>query len=778
MNKIPILKRLVPSLLLPFLLTVCFGQRRWDGGAGDGQWNSPANWYPDGTPSDTEDVLLDNSLLPSSYSVILPDGSAGIRLNSLHIQPAAPMGITLTIPATNTAAPALAMASLSDPIMLGAGALLRNASGAASGEVIALLGPMSILDGGHYVHQTARSNATLINHLSHAPGTERGVFEFDVPGTSGYTVSLTGNTFGTLMFSSTTAGGAKSYSGSGVSNLQVRGNLQVNAGTQLTSTLSADILIGASLLVNGTFILQPPTTGLTGRSLVFSGSAAAIGGTGTITLGSRFRNIEADTSSSVTLDRDIDLPNAGQSFLVRSAAVLRMGMHLVGGAGGFVPEEGCTLHIGHPSGITTGNDGNVRTALRQFPSKAAYIYDGTGAQGTGNALPASLDVLGVDKPSGALTLTSPVESAELRLQRGNILTAGALLTLSEGKVTSPMDAYGRTDEGWEASHVVGPLSIRSSSAGTKAFPVGDTLVFAPVVLDKVGPGLVTYTVSFHPQALTPPASTSPALDTVQTTEYWSITSSGTSPAHDAKLSLSWRKTSGVGKDTAERRTLRIAGLEAMANGWQWTQQGSSFLTEGDSSQGWIHSGSPVTSFQAFTFATASAAGILPLLPWLRCHGTGIGNLLEWDGAPKGPGILTVVEKSQDGIHFVRLPSRVAEDMSFIDADAGPGLNFYRLRVADDLDSMQYSNTCRVQSPANTGIRIHPVPARDRIWIRTPLVLSGCSYRIVHQQGGIVHTGTLPDGNDWSIPLYNMAPGYYVLELEYRGGRFTKPFLKR
>jgi hypothetical protein len=41
------------------VLTPALGQRKWDGGAGDGLWASAANWYPDGLPGDMEDVLLD-----------------------------------------------------------------------------------------------------------------------------------------------------------------------------------------------------------------------------------------------------------------------------------------------------------------------------------------------------------------------------------------------------------------------------------------------------------------------------------------------------------------------------------------------------------------------------------------------------------------------------------------------------------------------------------------------------------------------------------------------
>jgi len=50
----------------------------------------------------------------------------------------------------------------------------------------------------------------LIDRIVQTVGTEKGIFEFDVPGTAGYTVSLTGNTFGSLSFRAAAAGASKS----------------------------------------------------------------------------------------------------------------------------------------------------------------------------------------------------------------------------------------------------------------------------------------------------------------------------------------------------------------------------------------------------------------------------------------------------------------------------------------------------------------------------------------------------------------------------------------
>ena len=194
------------------------GQWKWDGEAGDSSWTTPANWFPDGVPASGDDVLLDNSLLNKDYEVRLPAGAISISLDSLILQPGAGKVIRLVIPSTNKAAPALSITGPGESLRIEAGAVLINASGAASGEPLQPAGWLRISDGGRYIHATPRANARLIDRLSTEPGTSTGIFEFDVPGTSGYTVSLTGNTFGSVVFRSKAAGGLKSYSGSGSSD--------------------------------------------------------------------------------------------------------------------------------------------------------------------------------------------------------------------------------------------------------------------------------------------------------------------------------------------------------------------------------------------------------------------------------------------------------------------------------------------------------------------------------------------------------------------------------
>ena len=57
---------------------------------------------------------------------------------------------------------------------------------------------MIIHDGGRYIHQTRASHANnILRILSTAPGTEQGIFDFDVPRAS-YTISVSNRIYGSL----------------------------------------------------------------------------------------------------------------------------------------------------------------------------------------------------------------------------------------------------------------------------------------------------------------------------------------------------------------------------------------------------------------------------------------------------------------------------------------------------------------------------------------------------------------------------------------------------
>jgi hypothetical protein len=216
---------------------------RWDGEANDGLWSNALNWDLDRIPDVDDDVVLDNSIVLSSYNVTLPSGNTPVILISLKITPGALFSIHCNIPSFNTAQPALLLTASGDALILDRGAVLRNASGALAGTPLSVTanGLFRINNGGHYIHQTSRGHTDfLVSRLSSSPGTEDGIFEFDVPGTASYTVSVSGRTFGKLIFSSSNAGVGRTYTGAGINRVYIRGGLTIKENTVLSYGANTD----------------------------------------------------------------------------------------------------------------------------------------------------------------------------------------------------------------------------------------------------------------------------------------------------------------------------------------------------------------------------------------------------------------------------------------------------------------------------------------------------------------------------------------------------------
>jgi hypothetical protein len=218
----------------------------WKGGGGDGQWSNPMNWTGQDLPGMADDVLLDNGDLPGSYQVLLPDVKVSVR--SITITPAPGNHIELILPASNKETEAFSVTGPGYGITLNSGAVFRNACGIGSGESIQISDSLRINNGGRYIHNTRASHAnSILSILSSAPGTEKGVFEFDVPRSS-YTLSVSKRTYGTLELNSKAYGQTVNYTCGGSNPLSVRGDLRIGSGVNLSINLSG---LNGNIIVDG-----------------------------------------------------------------------------------------------------------------------------------------------------------------------------------------------------------------------------------------------------------------------------------------------------------------------------------------------------------------------------------------------------------------------------------------------------------------------------------------------------------------------------------------------
>ena len=239
-------QRTVMMLLFSLFFLILKSQVIWDGEGNDGRWSNPVNWSGNILPSSTSNVVLNNFYVDTNYVVVVDTLAGAITIGSLEISPGVNRQIKLVIPSLNKFSPALSFV-FPNSLVLQNGSSLVNSSGASSGTIIVLNDSVYIYNGGRYVHNTPRAHASFVSLLSRKPGTEQGVFEFDVPNASN-TVSLSDRVFGKLVFSSKSAGGASNYTASGTRKVWVRSDLELVAGARLNLNFTDTFSVDGSLL--------------------------------------------------------------------------------------------------------------------------------------------------------------------------------------------------------------------------------------------------------------------------------------------------------------------------------------------------------------------------------------------------------------------------------------------------------------------------------------------------------------------------------------------------
>ncbi|MFZ9660757.1 MAG: hypothetical protein ACO29O_02670, partial [Chitinophagaceae bacterium] len=470
--------------LMLMLLQSGLAQKFWDGGGRTDQWSDSANWFPDGIPISTDVVILNNQFIEGDYVVSLPIGSISTQILSLTLQPTRSQ-IMLILPSGNTASPGLQLNAIDTGLYIHEGSILKNSSGASTGNSIQLTGKMVIYNGGRYIHQTARSNASISDKLVFPPGTTKGIFEFDVPGTAGYTISITGKTFGNLYFKSQISGGNKSYSGSGSSNLTIKGDLWIDIGANVTSTMTADIMVSGNVIVDGKLSLNPSTAGTASRRILLDGVNTQFGGKGTFTMNSNFRNIEIARNGNITLNRTVQLTNASNMFI--NNGKLQLDSFYIAGPGRFIQMDSGYLSIGDCNGINLSNSsGNIRTDTKSFSKIAHYHFNGKYPQVTGDALPDTIKNLTIDNPLGIHLSKRTLITDSLYLSNGILFTTYQQnLIFKLNQLRSPINLWNKQNSGYEYSYINGPFTVIIPSSSTYGLPSGSESGYAPINISNL-----------------------------------------------------------------------------------------------------------------------------------------------------------------------------------------------------------------------------------------------------------------------------------------------------
>jgi len=195
-------------------------------------------------------------------------------------------------------------------------------------------------------------------------------------------------------------------------------------------------------------------------------SALALGGNPAVVVGDF--TVTSTGSGVLTLGGDLAVSDTAT---VSSGATLNCATYTLSG-GAFTLAPGGNLGLGSADGITSsGASGNIQTTTRNFSPGGNYMYNGTGAQVTGNGLPGTVNNLTINNSAG-VTLTAAVS------------VSGTVALGSSGKLD-----IGTTSQNSTANALT--IAGVSEPAGTWGSTSSSAIYQNNTVFDSTGAGILT-----------------------------------------------------------------------------------------------------------------------------------------------------------------------------------------------------------------------------------------------------------------------------------------------
>lgn len=742
------------------------GQKKWDGEGLDSLWSNARNWYPDGIPLPTDDAILDNERVSGGYKIMLPSGLTAVTVHSLSILPGPGNAIVVELPSTNIASSALTITSTGRALRIAKAGIFINNSGASSGNPIVLNGSFYIENGGRYVHRTQRGNATIVSKLLLEPSTYQGVFEFDVPGNAGYTLSVSGRQFGNLLLSSASAG-KKSYTGSGTSMLRIFGDLEIGNSSSFTSSLNSTIRIGNNLVVKGRLAINPSLADTINRALEFNGDSSSIAITGTWTMGNNFNEVLV-SRGCFQLKSNLSLNKANACWKIAPSASMMLGTFFLAGSAIMVTDSASTLGYGAAEGISTDSTmGNIRLNNLSLHPKTNHVFYGEGTQQTGGRFPSIAASLSVNKPSGELTLSAALQVTDsLTLNRGNLNTdSNHILTFSGSKILAGSNGF-----------VTGSFRYSANVAKDLQFPVGKANYYAPLFFSKQNNDRSLFQVEYHAMghSFADSAMAFP-VRSVSNSEYWTIKKifpSDSLPSTDIlRLTLGLNSTNNIiGQPLLVRKASSAFRWELLP------------LYANNTVSNTVASAPTILASGIYTFGS-----MLPLvlskesLELFQQERNGFTRL-RWTTDKDETVAQYVIEKSIGNGLFVAIDSIPSKNKlgkvsySFDLRSSRIRGNLIRLRSVDKKGRVVYSNILYAR-PASETMRVFPNPVSNILRIG-PIKEPQSLVQLLGPMGQIIHAASWARENQLEIDVRKLAPGSYYLMLNVDGEKRVLPFIKQ
>ena len=834
--------RLLPifALFANFLLiSPASGQTTytWIGTAG-ASWATSTNWSPTRTSPATNDIIqfsgggsksatsvptetIGQLQITGSTSVSLTSGgspaktlSVGVTLNvasgsSLSLISGGP---TFTLNYTGTGATGSIAGTLTvnmstewntttgiTPSSTVSGTVVNN-----SATITGSISTLTFVSGGKYQHNytsdgtipTATWNAASICEIigntnnSNAPlGLNQtfGNFEWNCTSQSGSSVNFGGNltsVAGNFKIVST-GSSSVALNSNGPWTITISGDLIIQSGTLDAQAANKETIInlgGSFNQTGGTFTTSgtsPTVTfNFTGSGKTFTQSG------GTIT--NTFFDWSVNSGAILTLNNNLPVAS-GRTLTV--AGRLNCGSNAVTGAGIFTLNSAATLGIGSTAGITsTAGTGNIRvTGTRSYNAGANYVYNGTsGAQVTGNQLPATISSLTTDNTAG-VTLSQAVAISGSAIFTNGVLstTATNLLTINSGASVSGAS---------NSSFVDGPMAKVGSTAFT--FPVGKIGTgYQPCGISTISAS-TTFTAQYFRGV--PPNNTSlnAPIAAISYCEYWNIRASSSLAVY---ITLYWNSNSGCGSGAYipgnyPYPALRIVRHRPSTSDWINASNFNSQDPASTSSNGnmttELSSGS-FTTPNYFTFGTTDASQIpLPVkFGSIKAYEKQKGVQIEWNTYSEKNVDHFEIQRSSDGRSFYTIGQVAANnlesrsDYSWYDANPLLSNNFYRIKSVDIDSKSDFTSIVKITlGKNNSGISIYPNPVIGKqVSFQVADIPKGIYTWIVYSNTGqqVYRHATAHEGGAFSQTLLlpaTLPSGVYNLNIKSGETRISKAFI--
>ena len=732
------------------LIVVCFGLTlngnsqyvTWTGPAG-GNWNNAANWTPAGVPNSASritlppnaDISLDVSA--SVYYIKVPNGSA--RISSIGSRTLTLLGNGI---GTDTA------------LFIATNATLRDSSVA----------------GGDLLVQIASGGRGIIRGTWNFDGNPDGMTLFELPGAGPTNVEV----YGTLHF------GDWGFPGDFVNGLTM---LHYMAGSSLELAGFSAVVSKADYQPNSTIYVS----GITDVGVVFESGVTSIGNliyncpnqTEEVTLALSNMQVNGNVFitnthneklgffyNAVTGPDPYNINIAGNFQIIGpSNVVLATGQDpqvynlFVNGTltlGG----TGFDMQAGPNTSTNVFVKGNFQHTAGIFevssPSASSVAnYFNIELNGTGNQILSSVDGsltdnlqvnLRINKPTGSVSLASPIAVGRLQFTSGNKANINTGINLlSVRKLTSPGDLVALRYDVGNTGFVEGSLQRSFATTESILFPLGTGTTYRPLKFNPSSSDSSVYQASqvngtYPADAILPPlAGVAPY--------YWNLIKN-TGADGNVELTLNGQVPGATSGDA-------LVAAKLATNNWVIARgSAGTSISDGSVTTGTVKT-EPQTSYGYYTIGYGSHASLPVILTAFNAKKVSASAAdITWKITENSTPEMFDIMRSSDGLHFSTIGSmpgiKGKFSYAFTDNKLLNGNNYYKLQMHDRDGSITHSTIVVVMNGSRGVIisSLMPTLVQDRAKLMVSsslagtmqLVVTDISGRIIQQQQVSINPG--------------------------------------